>query len=120
MLGFFSALKIADVPFPFPYAQLLTFMLVMYSLFIPLYVTVFTSSMIVSPIMTFLLFQGIWGVNEVAKELENPLGTDFNDINILDFHSRFLDVINDTARSNTVDIRSPPTAREPCCTEKPA
>eukprot|EP00971_Amphidinium_carterae_P009955 196514-Amphidinium_carterae.1 len=42
MLGFNNSLKIADVPFPFPYAQLLTLALVAFSCFIPVYVSVFT------------------------------------------------------------------------------
>merc|ERR1719277_2306254 len=93
MLGFNNCMKIADVPFPFPYAQLLTILLTVYACFIPIYITVFTDSLIASPILAFLLFQGIWGVNEVAKELENPFGADENDISLADFHARFLDVM---------------------------
>lgn len=95
MLGFSNALKIADVPFPFPYAQLLTIVLFLYSLFIPVYITCFTDSMILGPIMTFFLFHGVWCVNEVAKELENPFGNDSNDICLPDFHARFIDACND-------------------------
>mmetsp|Transcript_46258 Transcript_46258/g.82131 ORF Transcript_46258/g.82131 Transcript_46258/m.82131 type:complete len:655 (-) Transcript_46258:112-2076(-) len=93
MLGFSNCMKIADVPFPFPYAQLLTYILVVYACFIPVYITCFTKSMIAGPMLTFLLFQGIWGVNEVAKEIENPFGTDVNDISLADFHARFIDVL---------------------------
>merc|ERR1712113_533159 len=95
MLGFNNALKIADVPFPFPYAQLLTLLLVVYTIFIPFYIVCFTESMIAGPVLTFLLFEGIWGVNEVAKELENPFGSDANDISVADFHGRFMDVLED-------------------------
>lgn len=93
MLGFSNCMKIADVPFPFPYAQLLTYILVVYAFFIPVYIVCFTKSMIAGPMLTFLLFQGIWGVNEVAKEIENPFGTDVNDISLADFHARFIDVL---------------------------
>merc|ERR1719277_2879754 len=93
MLGFNNCMKIADVPFPFPYAQLLTILLTVYACFIPIYITIFTDSLIASPILAFLLFEGIWGVNEVAKELENPFGPDTNDISLVDFHSRFLEFI---------------------------
>ena len=37
MKPFFWGLKIADVPFPLPFAQLLLFLLVVFSLFVPLY-----------------------------------------------------------------------------------
>eukprot|EP00927_Polykrikos_kofoidii_P064536 TRINITY_DN5982_c0_g1_i1.p1 TRINITY_DN5982_c0_g1~~TRINITY_DN5982_c0_g1_i1.p1 ORF type:complete len:604 (-),score=92.81 TRINITY_DN5982_c0_g1_i1:244-2055(-) len=100
MLGFNQSLKIADVPFPFPYAQLLTLALTAFSLFIPLYVALFTQSVILSPIMAFLLFQGVWGVNEVAKELENPFGDDENDICLADFHDRFVDTVFDVNNAN--------------------
>ena len=36
MLGFNNCLKIADVPFPLPFAQLLLLLLVAFSLLIPL------------------------------------------------------------------------------------
>jgi predicted membrane chloride channel (bestrophin family) len=95
MLGLTMAVKIADVPFPFPYAQLLLFMLLSYIVFIPMYVVVFTESMVVGPLLSALIFHTIWCMNETAKELENPFGTDINDISLVDFHSRFLDVIFD-------------------------
>lgn len=116
MLGFVNALKIADVPFPFPYAQLLNIMLFFYSLFIPLYVSLFTKSMFVSPVVTFLLFQGVWCVNAVAKDLENPFGTDTNDINVLDFHARFVEAIVEVARGSEVDMASTPPKPKACCT----
>eukprot|EP00927_Polykrikos_kofoidii_P028567 TRINITY_DN24914_c0_g1_i1.p1 TRINITY_DN24914_c0_g1~~TRINITY_DN24914_c0_g1_i1.p1 ORF type:complete len:617 (-),score=76.74 TRINITY_DN24914_c0_g1_i1:26-1711(-) len=112
MLGFNQSMKIADVPFPFMYAQLLTLLLTVWSLFLPLYVCLFTQSMIIGPVMTFLLFEGFWGVNEVAKELENPFGVDANDICLPDFHSRFMDTMLEiksafVARINTVaDMQS--------------
>ena len=43
------------------------------------YVIVFTRSPIAGPILSFLLFESIWCLNEVAKELENPFGQDTND-----------------------------------------
>merc|ERR1719392_125561 len=74
MLGFNQAMKIADVPFPFPYAQLLLVLLTLYVCIIPVYMVCFTQSAIGAPVLSFLLFEGIWGINETAKELENPFG----------------------------------------------
>ena len=37
MLGFYNCLKIADVPFPLPYAQLLGLLLIAFSCLIPFY-----------------------------------------------------------------------------------
>ncbi|CAK9087868.1 unnamed protein product [Durusdinium trenchii] len=93
MLGFNNCLKIADVPFPLPFAQLLLMSLVAFSLLIPLYVIVFTKSLVVGPVLCFFLFESLWCMNEVAKELENPFGQDMNDISLPDFHLRFVDTL---------------------------
>eukprot|EP00439_Symbiodinium_sp_Y106_P086499 s128_g33.t1 len=103
MLGFNNCLKIADVPFPLPFAQLLGMLLVAFSAFIPIYVIVFTRSPIAGPILCFLLFESLWCLNEVAKELENPFGHDSNDITLseprrpqkCDFHLNFVDSLED-------------------------
>lgn len=95
MLGFNNCLKIADVPFPLPFAQLLGMLLVAFSAFIPVYVIVFTRSPIAGPILCFLLFESLWCLNEVAKELENPFGHDSNDITLSDFHLNFVDSLED-------------------------
>jgi len=95
MLGFNQCMKLADVPFPFPYAQMLTWLLCCFAAFIPVYITVFSKSMYVSTIMSFFLFEGIWGLNETAKELENPFGSDENDICLGDFHLRFVDCLDE-------------------------
>lgn len=74
-----------------PFAQLLLLLLVAFSVLIPLYVIVFTKSRVVGPILCFFLFESLWCLNEVAKELENPFGQDMNDISLPDFHLRFVD-----------------------------
>eukprot|EP00929_Paragymnodinium_shiwhaense_P002151 TRINITY_DN102357_c0_g1_i1.p1 TRINITY_DN102357_c0_g1~~TRINITY_DN102357_c0_g1_i1.p1 ORF type:complete len:611 (-),score=92.54 TRINITY_DN102357_c0_g1_i1:27-1859(-) len=104
MLGFSQALKISDCPFPFPYAQLLTVLLVAFSLCIPIYIPVFTQSYIGGFCMGFFVFQGIWGVNEVAKDLENPFGNDENDIPLSDFHARFLELVKDVNEAHRVKM----------------
>ena len=38
------------------------------------YVVVFTQSPFVGPVLCFFLFESLWCLNEVAKELENPFG----------------------------------------------
>jgi len=93
MLGFNNCVKVADVPFPLPFAQLLGILLAAFSCLMPVYVVIFTQSPIVSPIVCFFLFESLWCLNEVAKELENPFGQDVNDISVNDFHVRFVDTL---------------------------
>merc|ERR1719210_2693067 len=65
MLGFSQAVKIADVPFPFPFAQTLSLLLFFFSMAMPVFVSLFTDHPVVSPIITFLLFQGTYGINDL-------------------------------------------------------
>merc|ERR1712062_698463 len=102
MLGFNQVQKIADVPFPFPYAQLMIVLITFYSCFIPVYMACFTKSYLAAPILSFLLFEGVWGINACATELENPLGPDINDITLVDFHCRFVRAIQEIAEANSV------------------
>lgn len=95
MLGFVNAMKISDVPFPFPFAQMCSLLIVVFSCFIPFYMACFTQSMIAGPILTFVLFETIWCINEVSKDLENPFGWSVNDIQLDDFHCRFLGFLNE-------------------------
>ncbi|CAE7212656.1 unnamed protein product, partial [Symbiodinium microadriaticum] len=60
---------------------------------------VFTGSYVVGPILCFFLFESLWCLNEVAKELENPFGQDTNDISLTDFHMRFVDALDDVSWS---------------------
>jgi len=105
LLGFNQCMKVADVPFPFPYAQLLGLILVFFAIFIPVYVVCFTQNWVIGPVMSFLIFQGIWGINETAKELENPFGADANDISVEDFHYRFLEVCQEVANAHQVKVK---------------
>eukprot|EP00929_Paragymnodinium_shiwhaense_P077940 TRINITY_DN4026_c0_g2_i2.p1 TRINITY_DN4026_c0_g2~~TRINITY_DN4026_c0_g2_i2.p1 ORF type:complete len:619 (-),score=114.78 TRINITY_DN4026_c0_g2_i2:167-2023(-) len=105
MLGFSQALKITDCPFPFPYAQLLSVLLIAFSLCIPVYIPIFTQSYSAGFFMALFVFQGIWGVNEVAKDLENPFGSDENDIPLADFHARFLEVVKAVNLSHDVRVQ---------------
>lgn len=82
-----------------PFAQLLGLLLMAFSLLIPIYVIVFTGSYVVGPILCFFLFESLWCLNEVAKELENPFGQDTNDISLTDFHMRFVDALDDVSWS---------------------
>lgn len=56
--------------------------------------------------MTFFLFEGIWGFNELAKELENPFGPDANDVSLMDFHVKFVTTCREIKEAHIVKINS--------------
>jgi hypothetical protein len=92
-------MKVADVPFPFPYGQMQALLVILFSCFLPVWVAIFTQSFIAGPIISFMLFLSFWCVNEVAKDLENPFGQDINDIPLFDFHKRFCVSMAETHRA---------------------
>jgi len=93
MLGLQNAVKIADVPFPFQFTQLFNVLVIAFTVFIPIYASVFTESIILSPLIAYVVHQSILIINQVAMQLETPFGTGCNDISVKDFHARFLETI---------------------------
>mmetsp|Transcript_96348 Transcript_96348/g.185049 ORF Transcript_96348/g.185049 Transcript_96348/m.185049 type:complete len:459 (-) Transcript_96348:62-1438(-) len=90
MLGFNQAHKVAMVPFPFPFAQMVSLLLVILYFFLPFYIDVFTQHPVITPAVSFLLPMVYCALNSIAIELEAPFGTDMNDIDIEVRHQEFL------------------------------
>ena len=85
MLGFNQSLKLADVPFPFIFAQILEAMLVVFLIGAPVMIVVITGMRLdhwITPFASSMVVMGFWSLNEMAKELENPFGDDTNDVPI--------------------------------------
>lgn len=98
MLGFNQANKVAMVPFPFPFAQMVSLLLVMLYIALPVYIDMFTKNPVVTPIISFLLPVCYCGLNRIAIELEEPFGTDNNDVDIEIRHEEFLWMLVDVLR----------------------
>jgi len=93
MLGFNQALKMADIPFPFPFSQLLELLLVTFTMIIPFYTAVFTQGMIATPVLAFFITIGFWSLSEISRELEDPFGDGPNQLPIIDMHERFVELL---------------------------
>lgn len=104
MLGFHQALKVAIVPFPFPFAQMITLLLVGFLFFCPMMTAIFTRSSILCPILTFLAVTGYWGLNEITVELEEPFGDDSNDLPIVLLQRSFVAMLVDQCRADVDQI----------------
>ena len=61
------------------------------------------------PILCFFLYACLWCLNEVAKELENPFGEDVNDIYLVDFHTNFVDILEDVSKEKQKALLINPT-----------
>lgn len=84
-----AAKKISDIPFPFPYTQMVTLLLVGSTMITP----VITGLMISNPrwagALTFGGIFGFWAINYIAAEIEMPFGDDQNDLPISDMQLDF-------------------------------
>jgi len=98
MLGFSQAHKVAMVPFPFPFAQLVSLLLCMLYVALPFYIDTFTQNIVLTPLVSFLLPVCYCGLNLIAIELEQPFGTDWNDVDIEVRHEEFLWMLVDVLR----------------------
>mmetsp|Transcript_46587 Transcript_46587/g.85422 ORF Transcript_46587/g.85422 Transcript_46587/m.85422 type:complete len:520 (+) Transcript_46587:70-1629(+) len=80
MVEFHEALKVSSIPFPFPYAQTCDFLLVAHGFMTPLIISQWVNDMWWAMVLSFLQLFIMWSLRCIAVELENPFGTDANDL----------------------------------------
>jgi len=101
MLGFNQSMKMADIPFPFPFAQLLEFLLVTLTTIVPFYAALFTEDLLVTPVLSFSVTLAFWSLLEISCVLENPFIDGPNQLPIIDCHERFVEVLRTVYHSET-------------------
>mmetsp|Transcript_58048 Transcript_58048/g.104308 ORF Transcript_58048/g.104308 Transcript_58048/m.104308 type:complete len:538 (+) Transcript_58048:41-1654(+) len=77
-----NARKIKDVPFPFPYAQMISCMLLLHWLFTPILAAHYCGSAAWAGVMSFFVTISFWSLFYIALELDQPFGEDPNDLPI--------------------------------------
>mmetsp|Transcript_58785 Transcript_58785/g.108529 ORF Transcript_58785/g.108529 Transcript_58785/m.108529 type:complete len:537 (-) Transcript_58785:125-1735(-) len=82
-----NAKKIADTRFPFPYAQLISMMLLLNVFMTPCLIVCLTTSPFWAPIFSFVPIFGFASLNFIGVELENPFGDDANDLPLEHFQT---------------------------------
>ncbi|CAE7349148.1 unnamed protein product [Symbiodinium natans] len=89
MVGVTNVRKIRDVPFPFPYSQFLSFILVVHWLVTP----IVASQIILKPwwagIMVFAVSTSYWTLYYIAQEIDQPFGEDANDLPVREMQRHF-------------------------------
>mmetsp|Transcript_77118 Transcript_77118/g.174430 ORF Transcript_77118/g.174430 Transcript_77118/m.174430 type:complete len:520 (-) Transcript_77118:101-1660(-) len=81
MVAFHDAKKVAYIPFPFPYIQTCNYLLVFHWILTPMIVASWTASPWWAFVFSFVMVFTFWSLLLIADELENPFGTDSNDLN---------------------------------------
>lgn len=100
-LGYFQASKVADTPFPFPYVQLVSLLLVIFNTIAPLVIASFVGTfeeerdiahpygLVLIVCLSFFVSLGYTALNEVARELEEPYGFGPNHLPLVQFQEQW-------------------------------
>lgn len=75
-----NARKIREIPFPFPYAQIMTCMLLIHWVVTPLLASYFITETHWVAIACFCVTASLWSLLYIAMELDQPFGNDPNDL----------------------------------------
>eukprot|EP00427_Karlodinium_veneficum_P039376 CAMPEP_0169288426 /NCGR_PEP_ID=MMETSP1016-20121227/60551_1 /TAXON_ID=342587 /ORGANISM="Karlodinium micrum, Strain CCMP2283" /LENGTH=262 /DNA_ID=CAMNT_0009378651 /DNA_START=20 /DNA_END=806 /DNA_ORIENTATION=- len=80
MVAFEDAMRIAYIPFPFPYAQACDTILLLHWLIAPIITSQWCTSAFWASIFCFTQVFMLWSLNLIAIEIDHPFGRDSNDI----------------------------------------
>lgn len=80
MVHFNEAMKISTVLFPFPYAQTCDMLLLLHWLVVPFVVSQWVTRPWWAFCFAFIQVFALWTLNLISMELENPFGSDPNDL----------------------------------------
>eukprot|EP00929_Paragymnodinium_shiwhaense_P078589 TRINITY_DN40757_c0_g1_i2.p1 TRINITY_DN40757_c0_g1~~TRINITY_DN40757_c0_g1_i2.p1 ORF type:complete len:624 (+),score=88.57 TRINITY_DN40757_c0_g1_i2:106-1977(+) len=86
MVLYHEAMKISSVPFPLPYAQTCNMLLVVHWLMNPLITIYWVSSPIWAAVLSFVQVFILWTLHLISVEIQNPFGTDANDLDQVGLH----------------------------------
>jgi len=98
MVAFNDAIKVSSIPFPFPYAQTCDCLLLMHFMLTPLVVSQWFYSAWWAGTFTFITVFILWVLNSIAVEIENPFGSDANDVDCqrmqIEFNSQLVQLLS--------------------------
>lgn len=81
--------EVSEIPFPFPYSQTLTCMLLIHALITPISAATTLVSWTGSTILVLVVVGAFWALHFIAMELDQPFGDDSNDLPMKDMQVSF-------------------------------
>ncbi|CAE6926677.1 unnamed protein product [Symbiodinium sp. CCMP2592] len=81
--------KIRDVPFPFPYSQFLSLMLLAHWVLTPIVASQVIAKPYWAGIIVFVVSTAYWTLFYIAQEIDQPFGDDSNDLPVADMQREF-------------------------------
>lgn len=82
---FNQMLEVIATPFPFPYSQVVSAMLLVYSVVAPTLVIFWSNHCVTAFVVTFITIMSMWSVQLIATKMEHPFGDAINDLPLLEF-----------------------------------
>eukprot|EP00746_Dinoflagellata_sp_MGD_P003688 gnl/MRDRNA2_/MRDRNA2_107149_c0_seq1.p1 gnl/MRDRNA2_/MRDRNA2_107149_c0~~gnl/MRDRNA2_/MRDRNA2_107149_c0_seq1.p1 ORF type:complete len:733 (-),score=90.35 gnl/MRDRNA2_/MRDRNA2_107149_c0_seq1:858-3056(-) len=73
---------IADIPFPVPYATMVSLLLLCHTILSPFFAVSFSNSRIWAGMFSFLPVFSLWSIQCIARELEQPFGNGVDDLDL--------------------------------------
>jgi predicted membrane chloride channel (bestrophin family) len=90
LLGFNQADKLAKTPFPMPYAQMLTALLLVFNITLPVMIAGNVNALWLAIVVNLVSTVAYQGLNETARELEDPFKpTHVNDLGLPQLQAMF-------------------------------
>lgn len=106
-----NAKKISETPFPLPYAQALSTVIIMHAAMTPFVFAVWTHTPFWAGLFTFTAVFLFSTINFIAAEIEQPFGDDANDIDLEELQNKFNNIL--------VTMLSPQCTQRPMLQKKP-
>merc|ERR1740123_1266680 len=82
MVNLASLRKMKEIPFPFPYAQMIQVMLMIHTLVTPILASHLVSNRMGAVLITLAVTSSLWSCLYIAREVDQPFGEDENDLNV--------------------------------------
>ncbi|CAJ1344315.1 unnamed protein product [Effrenium voratum] len=93
--------KITDTKFPYPFAQIIAIFLLLHLILTPALITASVPHKVYAPLITFITVFGMFALNFISMELENPFGLDANDLPLAHFQKEMNDCLLMLLHPNT-------------------
>lgn len=101
-----DAQRIKEVPFPFPYSQLITLMLLVHWLATPILSSQVLEGPVLAGAVTFCIVSAFWALLYIALDIEQPFGEDDNKLPVADMQRSMNESLSLFLED---ELRSPPT-----------
>jgi len=87
MVALHEGVMISTIPFPFPYAQACDLLLFIHWGLTPIVIASWTTNPPMAFVFSFIMVFTFWSLNAIAINLENPFGTDDNDMDFCEMQA---------------------------------